>query len=55
MKNRLLNNIKFNMAKRATALIAHRKSRHSPKTTKRLEIKRAMLTARKAKKISKKK
>lgn len=43
------------MAKRATALIAHKKSKHSPKTAKRLEIKRAMLTARKAKKVTKKK
>ncbi len=42
------------MAKRATALIAHVKSRHSPKTTKRLEAKRAMLTAKKSKKVSKK-
>jgi hypothetical protein len=43
------------MAKRATALIAHKKSRHSPKTIKRLEAKRAMLTARKSKRISIKK
>jgi len=31
------------MAKRATALIAHKKSRHSHKTAKRLEIKKVML------------
>ena len=31
------------MAKRATHLIAHKKSRHSPKTAKRLAIKKIML------------
>jgi|GEM_PF-979374 hypothetical protein len=31
------------MAKRATALSMHLKSRHSPKTKKRLEIKKVML------------
>ena len=34
------------MAKRATALIAHKKSRHSHKTKKRLEIKKVMLKNR---------
>lgn len=40
------------MAKRATALIAHKKSRHSPKTAKRLEAKKAMLASKKDKKKS---
>lgn len=31
------------MAKRATALIAHKKSKHSKKTVKRLAIKKEML------------
>lgn len=38
------------MAKRATALIAHKKSKHSKKTKKRLEIKKEMLMAKKSKK-----
>lgn len=40
------------MAKRATALIAHIKSKHSPKTEKRLAEKRVMLSAKKDKKKS---
>lgn len=36
------------MAKRATALVAHKKSRHSHKTKKRLAIKKIMLEAKKA-------
>lgn len=31
------------MAKRATALVAHKKSKHSPKTKKRLAVKKIML------------
>ena len=52
-KNRLLNNyLKYFMAKRATALIAHVKSKHSPKTKKRLEAKKVMLAAKNDKKKS---
>lgn len=40
------------MAKRATALIAHVKSKHSPKTKKRLEAKKIMLAAKNDKKKS---
>jgi len=38
------------MAKRATGFKPHKKSKHSPKTKKRLEIKRLMLEQRAAKK-----
>jgi len=38
------------MAKRPTGLKKHRKSRRSPKTKKRLEIKRQMLAKKAAKK-----
>ena len=40
------------MAKRATHLIAHIKSKHSRKTKKRLAIKKLMLTNKKDKKKS---
>ncbi len=40
------------MAKRATALIAHKKSKHYPKTAKRLEDKKVMLENKKDKKKS---
>ncbi len=40
------------MAKRATSLIAHKKSKHSPKTAKRLEAKKVMLENKKDKKKS---
>lgn len=43
------------MAKRATALSAHLKSRHSHKTTKRLAAKKVMLTNKPDKKKSIKK
>jgi len=38
------------MAKRKAGLKAHKKSKHSPKTKKRLEIKRLMLAQKKKKK-----
>lgn len=38
------------MAKRATALIAHKKSKHSKKTAKRLSIKKEMLAKKNSKK-----
>lgn len=38
------------MAKRATGYIKKAKSRHSPKTKKRLEVKRQMLAKKAAKK-----
>ena len=34
------------MAKRATALTPHKKSKHSPKTKKRLAIKKVMLASK---------
>jgi len=37
------------MAKRATSLHPHKKSKHSPKTAKRLAVKKAMLDAKKSK------
>ena len=40
------------MAKRAASLSAHKKSRHSPKTKKRLEAKKVMLS-KKSKKNAK--
>jgi hypothetical protein len=40
------------MAKRATALIAHKKSKHSHKTAKRLAIKKLMLKNKTDKKKS---
>lgn len=40
------------MAKRATSLSMHLKSKHSPKTTKRLAIKKVMLENKKDKKKS---
>lgn len=41
------------MAKRATSLHPHKKSRHSPKTTKRLVAKKEMLAKKTDKKKSK--
>ncbi len=38
------------MAKRGTTLSKHKKSKHSPKTAKRLAIKHAMLAKKAAKK-----
>lgn len=40
------------MAKRATSLHPHKKSKHSKKTAKRLEIKKVMLANKKDKKKS---
>jgi hypothetical protein len=43
------------MAKRATSLHPHKKSKHSPKTAKRLVAKKVMLEAKKSKRgVSKK-
>jgi len=41
------------MPKRATALHGHKKSKYSPKTKKRLEIKKVMLAEKAAKRKSK--
>ncbi len=41
------------MAKRATSLHPHVKSKHSPKTAKRLAVKKEMLSKKTAKKGSK--
>lgn len=43
------------MAKRASALIAHKKSKHSKKTAKRLEVKKEMLAKKNSKKVCGKK